>query len=268
MSPVPIEDDIESLEFTNPISVSTTMFIQSYDPRPSPVDTLLQAMLVYDWSLWLIIFLLLIIVSLVYHKIRSLAMNENLRRKKRSGRVKKLFKTMAKVFLTLIDRPSFESRNIHDLTLLATLLITMLIITRISLNLIGTQMVRSDLKFYTKLSDLDQSSPDDISIYWLSNGYALQYFQNPHHVVANRIFKSREHLDCIKGAGLGMLDTKTSEKSLYIEEDIFYKHLIPVFCRGLNLPLKVTYVKELETQFAVAFNERLNATVKAVIRKS
>ena len=271
-SPVPVNHGIHGLESTDPTSVNTMIFIQSYDPRPVPVDMLFQAMTVYDWSLWSIIFGLLIVVSIVWHKIKSnystRRRTRRMREKFKKTRVKRLRKAMANVFLTIIDESNFEARNFKEIALLGLLMISVFIITRVALNLIGTQMIRADIQFYTELADLDGSSPDDVAITWLANGYALQYFQNPSNQVANRILKSRENLNSIQDVETVLENSVDNRRMMLIEDDMLIEHLVPLFCKMIKYPLKVTHVQQLQTPFGVTFNSRLNDTVKRLIRES
>ena len=128
-------------------------------------------------------------------------------------------------------------------------------------------MIRSDIKFYTTLDELDGSSSDDISIYWIKNGHALQHFKDPRHETAYRILKSREKSNPIKDFFTDFFEgANGNDKLICIEDDILMKNLVPALCKLIKFTLRITYVSE--TPFAVAFNSRLNESVKTVIRKT
>ena len=242
------------------------MFIQSFDPRPSPVDMLLQAVRVYDWSLWLIILTLTFMVTILLYNINFITT------RRKSCRIVtnciKLMKTMVKVLLCFVDEPDFDSKTLKELVLLSVTLIGFFIITRVALNLIATEMIRADIMFYTSLADLDGSSPDDIHIIWLANGYAVKHFQNSKNEVATRILESRGNERSILGLSSWREAMANDPKLLAIEEDVVLKYLVPAVCGIVKFPLKVTYVQELQTPFAVTFNHLLNESVKDLIRDS
>ena len=68
---------------------------------------------------------------------------------------------MAKVSLTFVDEPDFDITTYKEMALLSAYLLGVFALTRVAFNLIGTEMIRADIKFYTTLDDLDGSSPDD-----------------------------------------------------------------------------------------------------------